>query len=147
VIAAFTFFKNNFRAFAFTHLIMLIGFLVSITITLLFTSKMVSMFLLMTFTGAGLYMVYIPYNSLLFDRFLAAFKISGTVGFLIYLADSFGYLGSVTVLLTKTVFNININWLEFYIKLVLVTSITGFVCTVLSWVYHHKKYKASVVFT
>ena len=141
IIAAFTFFKNNFRAFAFTHLVMLVGFIVSVMVTLLFQSKQVGMFLLMTMTGAGLYMVYIPYNSLLFDRYLAAFKISGTVGFLIYLADSFGYLGSVGVLLTKTVFKLSVNWLDFYNHLVLLSGVAGIICTILSLWYHSKKFR------
>lgn len=141
IIAAFTFFKNNFKAFAFTHLVMLLGFILSVIVTVMFNNKQVSMFLLMTLTGAGLYMVYIPYNSLLFDRYLAAFKISGTVGFLIYLADSFGYLGSVGVLLAKTIFKIQINWLQFYNALVLISGVAGIIFALLSLLYHYKKIK------
>lgn len=140
-IAAFTFFRNNFRAFAFTHLVMLLGFALSVIVALLYNTKQVNMFLLMTLTGAGLYMVYIPYNSLLFDRYLAAFKISGTAGFLIYLADSFGYLGSVGVLLAKSIFKIQINWLEFYNGLVFISGVLGVICTTLSFIYHYRKVK------
>jgi hypothetical protein len=46
-------------------------------------------------------MTYIPYNSILFDRMLAAFKYAANVGFLFYVADPFDYLASVTVLLRK----------------------------------------------
>lgn len=58
-------------------------------------------------------MTYIPYNSMLFDRLLAAFKYAANVGFLIYVADAFGYLASVAVVLTKTFFQIRVELVEF----------------------------------
>jgi hypothetical protein len=85
-------------------------------------------------------MTYIPYNSILFDRMLATFQYAANVGFLIYVADSFGYLASVTVLLTKTIFKFHINWLDFYTSLVLFTSAIGMILIVVSMLYFRKKY-------
>ena len=95
----------------------------------------------MTLVGLGLYMVYIPFNSLLFDRLLAAFRFAGTVGFLIYVADAFGYLASVSVLLTKTILKVEINWLNFYTSLVLWAACIGLVVTLLSIIYFRRKHK------
>jgi hypothetical protein len=86
-------------------------------------------------------MTYIPYNSILFDRLLAAFKYAGNVGFLIYVADAFGYLASVSVVLTKTVFKLQLNWLQFYTTLVLITSVAGVLFTFFSIFYFNKKHK------
>lgn len=86
-------------------------------------------------------MVYIPFNSILFDRFIATFRFSGNVGFLIYLADSFGYLGSVGVLLTKSIFRIQTDWLQFYTHLVLIAGGIGIVGTTISIIYFIRKYK------
>ena len=44
-------------------------------------------------------------NCILFERMLAAFGLSGKCGFLMYLADSFGYLGSILVLFGKDFLN------------------------------------------
>jgi hypothetical protein len=85
--------------------------------------------------------VYIPFNSLLFDRLLAAFRFAGTVGFLIYVADAFGYLASVSVLLTKTILKVEINWLNFYTSLVLWAACIGFVATLLSIIYFSRKHR------
>ena len=95
----------------------------------------------MTLVGLCRYMVYIPYNSILCDRFIAAFRFAGNVGFLIYVADSFGYLGSVGVLLSKTLFKVELQWLEFYTTLVMIAAIIGFAGTVLSLIYFKRKYQ------
>ncbi len=99
------------------------------------------MFNWMTLVGLGLYMTYIPYNSILFDRMLAAFKYAANVGFLIYVADSFGYLASVSVLLTKTILNLQVDWLQFYTRLVLITSVAGSLFIFCSIIYFNCKHK------
>lgn len=125
MIAAMVLVKNNSRAFLMTKLIMLAGFLLSGIITYLYLQQRVGTFSWMTLVGLGLYMTYIPYNSILFERMLATFRYAANVGFVMYLADSFGYLASVSVLLTKSVFRVQIQWLQFFTNLVLVTSIAG----------------------
>lgn len=64
---------------------------------------------------------------------IAAFEIKGNVGFLIYVVDSFGYLGSVLILLYKNFGSAKTSWLNFYIHLnyiivaiVLITSVIAF---------------------
>ena len=142
LIASMVIVRNNYRAFMMAQLIMLTGFLLSGVITWLYLQQQISTFFWMTLMGLGLYMTYIPYNSILFDRMLASFRYAANVGFLIYLADSFGYLASVTVLLSKTVFKLQVNWLNFYSSLVLITSITGVVLILFSLLYFSKKHKA-----
>jgi len=141
MIALMVVIKNNFKAFFITQLIMLAGFVMSLIATLLFINKRLDMFMWTTLIGLGLYMVYIPYNSILFDRLLAAFHVKGNVGFLIYLADSFGYLGSVLVLLSKSVFKLQFNWLSFYLQLVLIAGIIGIAMVCVSMYYFTRKEK------
>jgi len=131
--------RNNKKAFMMAQGIMMAGFLLSGIITWCYLQQQVSTFAWMTLVGLGLYMTYIPYNSILFDRMLASFRYAANVGFLIYLADAFGYLASVGVLLSKTIFRIQLNWLNFYTGLVLFTSITGVVCIICSMIYFHNK--------
>lgn len=141
MIATMVIIKNNNQAFVMAQLIMLLGFLLSGIVTYLYLQKNLGTFNWMTFVGLGLYMTYIPYNSILFDRMLATFRYAANVGFLIYLADSFGYLASVSVLLSKTIFNLQLNWLHFYTRLVMGTSIVGVVCIIASLVYFQRKQK------
>ena len=119
---------------------MFVGFVLAAACTWLFQAHQLSVFQWMTGVGLGLYMVYIPYNSNLFDRFISAFRITGNVGFLIYLADSFGYLGSVAVILSKTLFSIEWNWLRFYTNLVYWTSGLGIAGLLFSIFYFQRKF-------
>ena len=141
LIASMVMIKNNLRAFLIAQWIMFGGFVLSGVVTWLFIHQQISMFSWMTLVGLGLYMTYIPYNSILFDRMLAAFKYAANVGFLIYVADAFGYLASVSVLLTKTILKLQVDWLQFYTKLVLITSVSGSLFIFCSIIYFNRKHK------
>ena len=75
------------------------------------------------------------------ERLIAAFRYSGNVGFLIYLADSFGYVGSVGVLLSKEIFKVQLNWVSFFSNSVIALSIAGLALTVFSAIYFKRKYR------
>ena len=141
LIASMVAVRNNQKAFLMAQGIMLAGFVLSGVMTLLYQGGSVSTFWWMTSMGLGLYMTYIPYNSILFDRMLASFKYAANVGFLIYVADAFGYLASISVLLTKTVLKLQVDWLRFYSSLVLITSLVGSLAIVCSLIYFHRKHK------
>ena len=55
----------------------------------------------MTLIGLGSYLAYVPYNSVLFERLIASTRVAGTAVFAIYVADSIGYVGTVSMLLYK----------------------------------------------
>jgi len=140
MISSMIIIRNNFRVLMITHGIMISGFILSAIATLLHMQEKISMFSWTTAVGLGLYMVYIPFNSLLFDRLLAAFRFAGTVGFLIYVADSFGYLASVGVLISKSIFKIQMHWLHFYQQMVLLMAIVGIAGTVFSIAYFARRH-------
>ncbi|WP_374948177.1 DUF5690 family protein [Mucilaginibacter sp.] len=134
--------RNSYRALMTAHAFIFIGFLLAGTSTLLFSAGNLAPVWWMTIVGLGLYMVYIPFNAVFFERLIATFKYAGNVGFLIYLADSFGYVGSVSVLFAKEVFKVQLNWVEFFSKSVIGLSAIGVVLTVFSAVYFARKYSA-----
>ena len=90
--------------------------------------------------GLGLYLGYVPFNSIFFDRLLAAFNYVGTVGFLIYLADSFGYLGSVGVLFFKEFGYADLSWVDFFISAGYLMSVAGTALMTGSMIYFHVKH-------
>ena len=95
----------------------------------------------MILIGMGLYLGYIPFNSIFFDRLLAAFKYVGTVGFLIYVADAFGYLGSIGVLFFKEFGYASLSWLDFFMSAGYVISGWGSVLIGGSMFYFYWKHK------
>ena len=129
------------RAFMITHFIIIAGFLTAGISSLLFAMHSIEPFAWMTLVGLGLYIGYIPFNCILFDRMIATFRTVGNVGFLMYLADSFGYLASVGVILAKTVFTVNAKWTELYSRGVILLSIVGVVLTVAAAIYFARKFK------
>lgn len=144
LIASMVMIRDNWRAFNLTHYIMAGGFLLCLLVTIAFNKGLISPWWWMLMVGMGLYLVYIPFNSILFERFIASFRIAGNVGFLIYLADAFGYLGSVAVLMSKTVFKLDISWLNFFIALVMITGVAGLLATLASGMYFSRKRKQSI---
>lgn len=136
--------RRNYLAMLIIHWIVLAGFLLAGISSVLFITGHLSPVYWVTATGLGLYMGYIPYNCVLFDRFIATFKLVGNVGFLIYVADSFGYLGSVTVILTKAIMkltNKGIQWTSFYSHMVVLFSVAGIIGMLFSMLYFRKKYR------
>ena len=133
--------KNNRRAFVITQYIIIAGFLIAGISSFLFIQGILGPFIWMTLVGLGLYIGYIPFNCILFDRMIATFRISGNVGFLIYLADSFGYLGSVSVILLKTVFQLKIHWSILYSWGVVGLSVFGIIGSIFALRYFNKKYQ------
>jgi MFS family permease len=142
VIASMILVRNNLRALMYSHALVAIGFLIAGASTWLFVNQQLAPLWWMTAVGLGLYMAYIPFNCVLFERLIAAFKHPGNVGFLIYIADSFGYLGSTGVLFTKEIFKIQTNWTDFYTKNVLVLSAIGFIGTIIAAAYFYRKHRA-----
>ncbi len=141
LIGSMVLIRNSYKALMVAHLFIGLGFVLAGACTFFFIRGLVNPIVWMTAVGLGLYMVYIPFNSVFFERLIAAFRFTGNVGFLIYVADSFGYLGSVGVLLSKEIFKVKLNWVTFFSNSVMILSVAGAVITLLSAAYFAHKYK------
>lgn len=133
--------KNNQTAFMINHVIIFFGMIVIGVSTFLFQNELISPPLWMILIGMGLYLGYIPFNSIFFDRMLAAFKYVGTVGFLIYIADAFGYVGSIGVLFFKEFGYAQLSWVDFFLISGYVISISGAFFIGASMLYFHRRHK------
>lgn len=145
LIGSMVLIKNNFVALKTAHYFILFGFILAGASTLLFKNNIIAPIWWMTLVGLGLYMVYIPFNAVFFDRLISTFKYASNVGFLIYIADSFGYVGSIGVLLTKEFFKVQLNWVTFFSNSVVILSIIGGLLTLFSLYYFSKNYKKIVL--
>ena len=145
LIGSMVLIKDSFKALMLSHFFIGLGFIIAGFSSYLFINQNMPPIWWMTLVGLGLYMVYIPFNSVFFDRLIAAFKHTGNVGFLIYLADSFGYVGSVGVMLSKEIFKVQLNWVTFFSNSVIWLSLVGLVLTIFSSVYFYAKYRTLVL--
>lgn len=88
-----------------------------------------------------LYITYLTFQTIFFDRFIACFKIRGNVGFFIVTTDFLGYTGTVVVLVLKEFCNPDIDWALFYNQL---AGYVGIFCCIVfacSFVYLHQRFR------
>lgn len=136
------FIQNNMQALVINHFIIISGLALIGLSTILFERQIIGASLWMTLTGLGLYLGYVPFNSIFFDRLIASFRYVGTVGFIMYVADSFGYLGSVGVLLYKEFGYKSLTWLEFFTASGYLISISASILILGSMFYFINKQKS-----
>jgi Family of unknown function (DUF5690) len=131
--------RDNVRALLVIHGVIVAGLLLLGLSTLAFQAGLLSPLAWMILSGAGLYMAYVPFNAMLFDRLIAVSGTVGTAGFLIYIADASGYLGSCALLVWRNFGLVQLNWLQVFTAAAYATSILGTVFVVLSAIFFHAK--------
>jgi hypothetical protein len=134
--------KNNFKAFVINHIIIIIGYALALISTILFINNSISALYWMVLIGTGLYLSYVPFNCLYFERMIATYRINANVGFVMYISDSFGYLGSVLVLFAKQLAGQDMTWTSFFENAVIIISLVGITGTALALFYFSKKYSS-----
>lgn len=132
--------KNNKHALMVNHIIIMGGMVLIGVSTLLFQNKSIDAPLWMILIGTGLYMGYVPFNSMFFDRMIATFRYVGTVGFIMYVADAFGYVGSVGVLFLKEFTAAKMSYMDLFVSGGYMISIAGSLLILSSMWYFHRKH-------
>lgn len=132
--------RDNKLALIVNHLIIMSGMILIGVSTLLYARQVISAPTWMILIGTGLYMGYVPFNSIFFDRLIAAFHYVGTVGFIMYVADAFGYVGSVGVLFYKEFFASDASYVDLFVTGGYAISIVGSILILGSMWYFHRKH-------
>jgi MFS family permease len=144
IISLMVLFRNNLQALNASVGLIALGLFVNIAATISFNLNLISGVFWMISVGFGLYLGYIAYHALLFERLIATFRQVGNIGFLFYFSDAIGYLGSVSSFLLKNFFSPNISWVVFFGNLSWILSTIGILLCVLTYVAIQKKSKLSV---
>jgi len=143
VVAGFFLIKNNYKAFRMNNVIIIGGFILAAGATVLYHLHVISPVVWIVTASTGLYLGYVPYNCFYFERMLAAYKVPGNVGFLIYIADAFGYLGTVVVLLVKEFVKIKYTWVDFFTGMFCIAAGAGILLVLWSSVLYARIYRRS----
>ena len=131
--------RSNQRALALIHGAMVAGALLVLGATGLYKMGFLDPATWMVSAGLGLYLGYVPFNCVLFDRLVAATKSVATAAFLIYIADAFGYLGSVGLMLYKDFGSPNLSWLDFFVTLSVIAPVVWGLFFAGAGLYFHRK--------
>lgn len=137
------FIRNNQRALILYCWIILVGALVVGGSTWAYQAGLLRGDWWLVLTGLGLFLGYVPFNAILFDRLIAALGSVATAGFLIYVADAAGYSGSIGVLLYKNFGSAELSWLNFFIQMSYVLAGMGVVFILGAIWYWRKQFAAT----
>ena len=121
------------------HVLIIAGFLMVGLATWLFRAEMIDPNMWMILTGVGGYMGYIPFNCLLFERLIATFRYVSNAGFLIYVADAFGYTAAIGIMLYKDSFAFDGTWTDFFTDASWMMMFVGTALTIASLIYFIRK--------
>ncbi len=123
-LAGLWFIRDHWRALG-TYLVIILGGTTLVgASSALFRAGTVSASWWIALTGLGVYLAYVPFNSILFDRLLTATRRVGTASFLIYVADASGYAATVALYLGRLFGLKGVGW----------TQLTMMLASGLAWV-------------
>lgn len=123
-LAGLWFIRDHWRALGTYLVIILAGTTLVGASSALFRAGTVSASWWIALTGLGVYLAYVPFNSILFDRLLTATRRVGTASFLIYVADASGYAATVALYLGRLFGLQGVSW----------TQLTMMLASGLAWV-------------
>ena len=112
-IAVAVLIRDHRAAFTYAFALSIAGANVLIAAPVLQASGWISPFWYLTIVGLGLYLPYIAVHTTIFERLIAMTRDRGNIGYLMYLADAFGYLGYVGVLMAKNLVTLKPEPAEF----------------------------------
>ncbi len=135
--------KDNRRGLAATYGLMIAGSILLGASTLLFDLHLIGGMAWMVLVGLGLYLGYVPYGCVLFDRMIAALGVVATAVFLIYVSDAVAYGGSVGVVLYKTLGRPQTSMLDFFRYFSYATSVATTICFAASGLYFMRRARPS----
>ena len=142
IFAAFIFFRSNIRALMCLMGLVIAGCLVMTYVSLNYEALDWQPVVWLFVQSLCLYIAYLTFQTIFFDRFIACFRIRGNVGFFIAIIDFIGYMGTVTLLSTKEFLNFDMEWFALYNHM---ACAVGAVCAVLftvAAVLIYKRYSA-----
>ncbi len=133
--------RHNLLAIRVTLVFMGIAF--SLSLGSVFFQRMgwISPYGFMVICGIGLYFPYVAFHTTVFERLIAAARMPGNLGFLMYLADSIGYLGYAVIIVTRSQIKYEIPLLLFFHWTLVTAAAIAIACLIGTWIYFSRKLK------
>ncbi len=110
--ALVVFVKDNRRALMISIVLSLAGFAIIGLSLIGLQRNVLNGFTFMVLIGFGLYLPYVVVHTTVFERLIALTRDKGNMGYLMYIADAFGYLGYVVLMLGGDLFKPDASFLS-----------------------------------
>lgn len=114
LFALMTLVRRNIRALSILLVMVTLGAAVMSVISFGYDVVRLSPVVWLFVQSLCLYVAYLAFQTIFFDRFIACFKVRGNVGFFIATIDAIGYTGTVCILMVKEFATPDLDWLAFY---------------------------------
>lgn len=88
--------------------------------------------------GIGLYFPYVAFHTTVFERLVAASGRAANMGFVLYLADSLGYLGYGVALVARNTVEKDRQVLPYFLQLLIVIAAVSFISLLFALVYFQR---------
>jgi hypothetical protein len=131
--------QDNLRALTTVLGMMILGVALAGLATLAYRAGVLSPLWWLGFIGFGLYLAYVPYTCAFEERLVATFKGSGNIGFVMYVSDAFGYLGSIAVIALRESGWLQVSWAQFLGYCVLGLALYGTAAATVSMLYFRRQ--------
>ncbi|MEO0900272.1 MAG: DUF5690 family protein [Bacteroidota bacterium] len=147
LLAFFILVKNNYLAFWGNMGLLIVNSLMLFASMFLFFNGYIDAYWWMISIGFWMYMSYVSYHNVLLERFISVSGVKGNYGFLMYLADSSGYLGSIILLLYKEIWykepegGNGSSWLEFFYSFTYIAGALMILFTLISIIYFIRRFR------
>ncbi len=130
--------RNNLLAIRLTICLMCLSFGLVVTSTMLQERGIIGPYLFMVGCGVGLYFPYVAFHTTVFERLIAVARMPSNLGFLMYLADSIGYLGYAVIIVFRSQLTNNLQMLPFFRWTLLGAAIVSTVCLIAAMIYFQR---------
>jgi MFS family permease len=141
IIACVILIKNNKWAFYLNIGMILFSGALMLFSTSLYHSGRMGPITWTILSGFSMYLPYICYHTLFFERWIAFFKYKSNAGFLMYMSDAFGYLGSIIILLVRNFATPSISWVNYFIYCSYILGVAVIILSVFLLFYFKKTEK------
>lgn len=139
-IGLLMFLHNNLLGYSLYYIAVILCLVITGFMTVIYHLKYINGTIWMVSCGVGIYIGYIPFNSIIFDRMIAVFHLKANAGFLTYICDAFASMATIVVMLIKN-FVKGVSWIDFTIIISYVVTIFGIFDMFLCLGYYLWKYK------
>ncbi len=96
-------------------------------------------FAFMVLLGSGLYLPYVAIHTTVFERLIAMTRERGNLGFLMYVADSAGYLGYAGLMIARSALPAGPDFLRFFETTCWVIAVLTCASLLMGWGYFARR--------
>lgn len=133
ITASLVLIKSNEKALKTGLVFCFAGAVITILSTLFFKISLITGITWVVVSGFGIYLPYILFHAVIYERLIAFTREKANVGFLFYTSDALGYAGSVGILLTKELGNFTVSWVDFFQNLNLFVPVNILILILIVW--------------